>query len=103
MLFRLWKWIQLWLPYGLILFMYRRNKALTANIRTREGNTFKAILIDENYGVLFSSDTYIRNRGLYLKEQKGRIDAAQQTIIDEINALPFEEREKLYGYLQEDN
>lgn len=103
MLFNIWRFIQLWLPYWVILRMYKRNKALPANIRTRQGNNYKAILITEDYGVLFSEDKYIENRAMFLKEQKKILDLQNDMLIKEINSLPFEERERLYGHLKDDN
>ena len=37
MLYKFWSWLQLWLPYGLILYMYKNNKALPSQLRLRNG------------------------------------------------------------------
>jgi len=92
----IWRWIQLWLPYGLILWMYRRNKALPTNIKTREGNNFKAMMITEDYGILFSEDKYIRNRGAYLLAQKKLIEQQNNEVLSELNSLNMLERERIY-------
>ena len=96
MLFNLWKFIQLFLPYGFILWLYRQNKALQANIKTREGNNYKAILITEDYGILFSNDKYIKNRGAYLIKQKKLIEDRNNQVINELNSLSMIERERIY-------
>lgn len=96
MLFKLWRWIQLWLPYGFILWLYRRNQAIPTNIRTREGNNYKAILITEDYGLLFSVDKYVKNRGSYLMEQKRLLEQKNNQVITELNSLNMEERERIY-------
>jgi len=96
MLFKLWRWIQLWLPYGLILWMYRKNQAIPTNIRTYEGNNYKAMLISEDYGILFSEDKYIKNRGQYLMEQKRLIEERNNEVIRELNSLNVLAREDIY-------
>ncbi len=101
MLFSLWRWIQLWLPFGLILAIYKSKKALPANIKTRQGRDLKAIMITTEYGVLFSEEKYISERTKKLKQQKDYLDKAANQIVEEINSLNFMEREKLYGHLSE--
>lgn len=96
MIFAIWRWIQLWLPYGFILWLYRRNQALPTNIKTREGNNYKAILITEDYGVLFSETKYIQNRGRFLMAQKKLIEQKNNEVIKELNSLNFFERENIY-------
>ena len=95
MLFNLWRWIQLWLPYGLILWIYRRNQAIPTNIKTYEGNNYKAMLITEDYGILYSEDKYIRNRGQYLMEQKRQIEEQNKAVLDELNSLNMLAREDI--------
>lgn len=96
MIFAIWRWIQLWLPYGFILWLYRRNQALPTNIKTREGNNYKAILITEDYGLLFSETKYIQNRGRFLMAQKKLIEQKNNEVIKELNSLNFFERENIY-------
>ena len=96
MLFKLWRFIQLWLPYGIILWMYKQNRALPANIRTRDGNNYRAILITEDYGVLFSDDVYIKNRGKFLLKQKAQIEAENDAVIRELQDLNVYERMRIY-------
>ena len=95
MLFNLWRWIQLWLPYGLILWIYRRNQAIPTNIKTYEGNNYKAMLITEDYGILYSEDKYIRNRGQYLMEQKRQIEEQNKAVLNELNSLNMLAREDI--------
>jgi hypothetical protein len=82
--------------------MYQRNRALPANIKTRDGNNYKAILITENYGVLFSEDTYIKNRGRYLLKQKAEIEAQNDAVIRELQDLNVYERMRLYETREEE-
>ena len=96
MLFKLWRFIQLWLPYGIILWMYKQNRALPANIRTRDGNNYRAILITEDYGILFSDDVYIKNRGKFLLKQKAYIEAENDAVIRELQDLNVYERMRIY-------
>lgn len=101
MLYAFWRFIQLLLPYWLVIFIHKRNKALPTNLKTREGNNYKAIMITNNCGIIFSEDEYIKNRAKFLKKQKALLDEYNKQIINEINSLPFEEREKLFGYLSD--
>ena len=96
MLYRLWKIIQFLLPYGLVLWIYRQNKALPTNIRTREGNNYKAIMLTEDYGLLFSEDKYVRNRGRLLLKQKRLIEEENNRVIEELNSLNWQERDRIY-------
>ena len=96
MIFKLWRWIQLWLPYGLILWMYRKNQAIPTNIKTYEGNNYKAMLITEDYGILFSENKYIQNRGKYLMEQKRLTEERNANIIRELNSLNVLARDDIY-------
>lgn len=97
MIFNIWRWIQMWLlPYGILVKLYRRNKALPANIRTWEGNNYKAILITKDYGILFSADKYIENRGKYLMEQKRIIEEQNTEVLNELHDLNVLAREEIY-------
>ena len=62
MIYAIWRWIQLWLPYGLILHIYKNDKALPANIKMQNGRLLKAIMVTTDYGILFSEEKYIDNR-----------------------------------------
>ena len=97
MLHNLWKFIQLFLPYILLIKIYEHNKALPANIKTRTGRRLKAIMINTDCGILFSEEKYIANRSKILKEKQEEIDKISNSIIREINELGFDERESLYG------
>lgn len=103
MILRFWRWLHLWLPYGLIIWFHRHNKALPTNIRTREGNNYKAIMITADYGIIFSDKKYIQNRGRYLMQQKRMIEERNNEVISELNALNVLAREDIYRESQEDN
>lgn len=96
MLFKIWKWLQFFLPYGLILKIYQSNRAIPANIRTREGNNYRAILITEDYGVIFSEDQYIQNRGKLLLQRKKETEELNNAILRELEDLNVYERMRLY-------
>lgn len=103
MIFNIWRWIQMWLiPYGILLKLYSKNKALPPNIRTWDGNNYKAILITEDYGLLFSADKYINNRGKYLMEQKRITELKQNEVLAELNALNVLAREEIYRDYQDE-
>lgn len=101
MLFALWRFIQLLLPYGLVLYIYRRNKSLPTNIKTTYGKGFKAVLITTDYGVIYSDDKYIANRALELKKRKKQIEDMNNVLLDELNSMTVEERERLSEYFKE--
>lgn len=102
MLFNLWRWIQFWLiPYGILVKIYSRNKALPANIKTWQGNNYKAVLINKDYGILFSADKYIANRGQYLLEQKKQLLEQENAVLNELNDLNMLARKTIYeDYLE---
>lgn len=97
MLYAFWRWIQLWLPYGLILWMYKSNKAIPANIRTRQGRNLTAVMVTTDYGVIYSKEHYIENRAQKLKQKQKEISQYNDALIREINNLSFQERERLYN------
>lgn len=97
MLYNIWRWIQLWLPFGLILHMYKYNKCLPTNIKTRHGLNLKAILITKDYGIICTQEEYIKNRGKLLKEKQAQVAKLNDSLMAEINSLSFEEREYLYN------
>lgn len=95
-----WKFIrflQLCLPFGLVLYMYKADKALPTNIRTRTGRNLKAIMLTTEYGLLFSEEEYIKNRNKKLKEKQAQVNKLNDELMAEINSLSFEERERLYN------
>lgn len=95
MLYNLWRFIQLWLPFWLVLRIYRYNKALPTNIKTRQGNNLKAIMVTKNYGLLFTEDEYIQNRSKVLLQLQRQLDQQSNDITRELNSLSFMEREAL--------
>lgn len=97
MLYKIWTFIQLLLPYWVVIQMYKHNKALPVNIKTRTGRTLKAIMVTTNYGILFDNGVYILNRGKHLQQQQKQLDEATQLIAKEINNLTFEAREELFN------
>ena len=101
MLYKLWEFIQLLLPYGLVLYMYRCNKSLPTTIKTRYGGGFKAVLITTDYGILFSNDKYIKNRAEALKKRKNQIESMNKQLLDELNSLTIDEREHLSEYFKD--
>ena len=102
MIHALWRWIQLWLPYGLILFMYRNNKALLANIKMRTGRNLKAIMVTTDYGILFSEEKYIDNRLKRLVQKQKEVSQLNDILVKEINELDFIQKEQLLGNLKDE-
>lgn len=101
MLFAIWRFIQLLLPYGLVLYIYSKNKALPTNIRTSYGKGLKAIMITTEYGILFSEDKYLSNRAEVLKKRKKEIDDMNAELLKELNSMTKEEKERLSEYFKE--
>lgn len=97
MLFNLWKFIQLLLPYWLVIRIYRYNKAIPANIKTRSGRTLKAIMVTDKYGIIFTNEEYIENRTKKLREKQMIINAANEELSKEINSLSFQTREEMFA------
>lgn len=97
MLYNLWRFIQLWLPYWIILKIYQSHKALPTNIKTRQGNNLKAIMVTKNYGVIFTEDKYIQNRSKVLLQLQRKLDEQSNNITRELNSLSFMERESLFN------
>lgn len=97
MLYNLWRFIQLWLPYWIILKIYQSHKALPTNIKTRQGNNLKAIMVTKNYGVIFTEDKYIQNRSKVLLQLQRQLDQQSNDITRELNSLSFMERESLFN------
>lgn len=97
MLYKLWRLIQLFLPYGLIIHMYKKNKALQANIKTRTGKNLKAIMVTEKYGLLFTEKDYVSSRIKKLKEQQELANKLNEMIAEEMNSLSTEARELFFN------
>ena len=101
MLYKIWQFIQLWLPYWLILKIYRSNKALPANIYTKYGRKLQAIMITKDYGVLFSEEKYKENRLKLLREKQKQAFELNNDLTREINELTMEQRELMYNREEE--
>lgn len=102
MIYAIWRWIQLWLPYGLILHIYKNDKALPANIKMQNGRLLKAIMVTTDYGILFSEEKYIDNRLKRLIAKQKEISNTNDLLIKEINELDFIQKERLLGNLRDD-
>ena len=97
MLYKFWSWLQLWLPYGLILYMYKNNKALPSQLRLRNGRKLKAIMISTDYGILFYQEKYVANRLQALKKKQEQVFLLNNNLIQEINELDLMQREEMYN------
>jgi len=100
MIYKLWAWLQLWLPFGLILHIYKNNKALPSNIKMRSGRNLKAIMVSTEYGVIFTEEKYVTNRLKNLLKKQKEISNINDVLIKEINELDFIQREYLMGNLE---
>ena len=102
MIHAIWKWLQLLLPYGLILHIYRHDKGLPANIKMQNGRCLKAIMITTDYGLLFSQEKYVDNRlkrlvdymleGYELVFDEYTVDEVESSYLD----IELDETEKYY-------
>ena len=97
MLYKLWTFIQLLLPYFIVIRLYKFKKALPFNIRTRNGINLKAIMITQNYGILFTDKDYIANRVKYLKQRQDDVNRVNRQIASEMNELSTEARELFFN------
>ena len=97
MLHWLWNLIQLLLPYGLIIRMYRNKRGIPANIRTRSGNNLRAIMITTSYGIILGANDYVANRSKQLMELHNQLQRQSKEVMQEINKLNFEVREQLFN------
>lgn len=97
MLYNIWRWLQLWLPYGLVLHLYKTNKSLPCNIALKNGRKLKAIMITTDYGVLFSQEKYVENRLQLLKKKQETAFKLNNELLQEINSLTMEQREEMYN------
>lgn len=93
MIYKILRFLQLLLPFGLVLHMYKSDRALPTNIRTQSGRNLKAIMLTTDYGLIFSQEVYIQNRIKKLREQKAELDALEQDFMNQLNNLSFEEKE----------
>ncbi len=101
MLYKIWQYIQMWLPFWLIISMSKHNRAVPANIKTRNGKILKAVMVTPQYGVLFMEKDYLQNRVLFLKKQQDALNNALNKIAEEMNSLSFDAREAFFNI--EDN
>lgn len=97
MLYNIWRFIQLLLPYWVVILLYKNNRALTANIKTRTGKALKAIMISDKYGILFAEKDYLTSRIKVLKEQQNKVNYINKQIADELNSLSLEARELFFN------
>lgn len=96
MIYKLIRFILLLLPYWLVIKIYKTDKALPANIKTRTGKVLKAIMVTDKYGILFTSEEYLKNRVKYLREQQDTINQANAAIAAEMNTLSAEARDLFF-------
>lgn len=93
MWYKFLRFLQLCLPFGLVLYMYKTDKALPANIRTASGRKLKAIMLTTDYGLLFSQEVYIANRVKKLRERNQELLDLEAEFIAQLNNLSYEEKE----------
>ena len=94
---KFFEFIKLWLPYGLVLWLYAGQKGLPANIRLKSGRNLRAVMITTEYGVIYTKEKYNAERLAVLKRE-AEITARKYDIISkEINNLGFEAREEMFN------
>ena len=103
MIYKILRFIQLWLPFWFILWLYKSDQALPANIKTRTGRNLKAIMITTEYGLIFAEEVYNKNRLKLIKQKQQEVAQLNDELIAEINNLSFAERELLINGTQEDD
>ena len=63
---------------------------------TKLGKVYKAIMVTEKYGLLFSSEEYVKNRVKLLRQKQEMINQLSDTIAQEMNELSFQSRELFF-------
>lgn len=102
MLYSIWRWIQIWIiPYGWLLKFYSGRKSLPANINLANGRKLKALMITNDYGILFSEERYVANRLKVLKQRQQEVFTENNLLTKEINELSFKQRELMYNREEE--
>ena len=103
MIYWIWDKIKFLLPYGLIIKLYKNKKSLPITFETKSGNIYRCILVDFNYGIIYSSNKYDKQRlKSLLDAQKTLADEADKIML-EINQLSFEGRERLMDMKENSN
>lgn len=95
MLYALWRLIQYWLPFWVVVRIYQSRKAIPATIKTRSGRTLKAIMINDHCGIICTTQHYIHNRTKKLRQKQLEINEATNNLMREMNTLSFDARESI--------
>ena len=95
MFYWLWNKIKFLMPYGLLINIYKNKKALPISFETNSGNIYKCILLDFNYGIIYNSNKYDENRLNTLLNTQRILSQKSNEIMNEINELSFDTRERL--------
>ena len=90
-------YLKLWLPYGLILWLYAGQKGLPANIKLKSGRNLRATMITTEYGIIYTKERYEAERLAKLKREAELTAKKYDAISREINSLGFEAREEMYN------
>lgn len=96
MIMKILELIKLWLPYFLVIQLYKSNKSIPANIRTKSGRTLTAIMVTGKYGVIYSSEEYNENRLKLLRDRQLEMERAYNALMHEVNTLSTVAREEFY-------
>ena len=96
MIYALWRLILMLLPYGVVISIHKYNKAIPANIKTVSGKVYKAVMVTEKYGLLFSSEEYVKNRVKLLRQKQEMINQLSDNIAQEMNELSFQSRDLFF-------
>lgn len=95
MWYKFLRFLQKLLPFGLVLAMYKSDPAIPAIIK-KGGVNLKAIMLTNEYGLLFTEQAYMKNRTKKLREKQKEVDKMNKEFMDELNSLTFEEKEAYY-------
>lgn len=104
MWYKFLRFLQKLLPFGLVLAMYKSDPAIPAII-TKGGVHLKAIMLTNEYGLLFTEQVYTKNRTKKLREKQQELDKMNKDFLDELNSLTYAEKEAYYQFKgnKEDN
>ena len=95
MWYKFLRFLQKLLPFGLVLAMYKSDPAIPAIIK-KGGTNLKAIMLTNEYGLLFTEQVYMKNRTKKLRERQKELDQLNKDFLDDLNNLTYEEKEQYY-------
>lgn len=98
MLYWIWNIIRGWLPFWILVLLYRKKKSLPIALTLDNGNKYRLIMITHDFGMVMSTTKYDPRRLYALKDKMEAIRKLEQELVDEINTLSFEQKETIASH-----